>query len=343
MVSLPIEDYLKKYKEEKVLLIDARSEGEFERGHIPGAINIPLLNNEHRVIIGTLYKQKGRQEAVLKGLELVGPLFHSIALKVKELSASNKVMVYCWRGGMRSSIFCWVIGMAGFQASVLKGGYKQYRNWCIDRFKERRELLILGGKTGSGKTEILEAIRQKGEKVICLESMAHHKGSAFGALGQLPQPTQEHFENLLGWELSDKPANEILWLENESRNIGCIKIPDPFFEQMRNAHVLEMEVDRKIRHARILAEYGHFSFEELSDKTVKLQKRMGGQHVSKAIACLADGDKDGWLELLLHYYDKTYSFSNDLRAKELITSVTINWEDKAHDVNKLISLIKVKG
>ncbi len=335
-----IDEFLKLYKSTGRLLIDARSEGEYGKGHIPGAVNVPLLNNENRVIVGTTYKQKGRKEAVLKGFELSGPLFHEMLLKVNELSDSPNVMVYCWRGGMRSAVLCWVLEMAGFKTTLLKGGYKQYRNWSLNQIIKERKLVILGGKTGSGKTEMLKIIKEEGEQVICLETLASHRGSAFGSLGQPIQPGQEHFENMLAFELGALKSEEPLWLENESRNIGFIKIPDALFELMRKALVVEMNVSRPLREARILNEYGTFSKEELNDKTMKLVKRMGGQNVKESVQRLMDNDLPGWLNPLLDYYDRTYSFGNELRNPEQVISVDVNWSAPELEARQIINTQK---
>ncbi|MEP7265546.1 MAG: tRNA 2-selenouridine(34) synthase MnmH, partial [Bacteroidota bacterium] len=225
MSAAVIEEFLSLYKTSGQLLIDSRSEGEFARGHIPGSLNVPILNDESRAIVGTTYKKNGRQEAVLKGLELSGPLFHSLVLKVSNLCNGSPVMVYCWRGGMRSGILCWLLNLAGIKTTVLSGGYKRYRNWSLHQFTINRKLIILGGRTGSGKTEMLQRLKDLGENMICLEGLASHKGSAFGSLGQAEQPTQEHFENELAFALSNIDDSDRLWLENESRNVGRIKIP----------------------------------------------------------------------------------------------------------------------
>jgi tRNA 2-selenouridine synthase len=335
-----IEEFLELYKSTGRLLIDARSEGEYGKGHIPGAVNIPLLNNENRAIVGTTYKQKGRKEAVIKGFELSGPLFHSMILKVNEINDSSNVMVYCWRGGMRSAVLCWILEMAGIKTTILKGGYKQFRNWSLSQFTKDRNLVILGGKTGSGKTEMLKIIKDEGEQVVCLETLASHRGSAFGSLGQATQPSQEHFENMLAFQLGALNPERPLWLENESRNIGVIKIPDALFEQMRKALVIEMNVPRPLREARILNEYGSFSKEELNDKTIKLIKRMGGQNVKESVQRLMENNLPGWLNPLLDYYDRTYSFGNELRNPEQVVSVDVNWSVPQLEAQQLINAQK---
>ena len=333
---LTINDFLSCLKNEQLLLIDSRSEGEFESGHIPGAVNIPLLNNEQRVIIGTIFKQQGRQAAIIKGFELVGPHFHELIQKTKSQATTTEVMLYCWRGGLRSNILSWLLSMSGFKVGLLQGGYKSFRRWALLQFAMQRKIVVLGGKTGSGKTEMLQMIQQLGEQVICLETLANHKGSAFGSLGQLPQPTQETFENELAFQLGEINPVKRTWLENESRNIGFIKIPDPLYEQMRNAVVVEMEVKVEIRKKRILNEYGEFPFDQLIEKTQKLQKRMGGQHVKAAIDFIRNDDQSGWVELLLIYYDKTYNHSNEQRNAEKVRSVKVDWIYPETDAKQLI-------
>lgn len=335
---ISIIDLLSRLKNDALPLFDARSEGEYNKGHIPGAINIPLLNNEQRAIIGTTFKQHGRQEAVIKGFELVGPFFYEKILKAKAVSEKPEVMVYCWRGGLRSNILGWLLSMSGFKVWLLQGGYKSYRKWALSQFEIPFNLTILGGKTGSGKTEMLQLIKSKGEQVICLESLANHKGSAYGSLGQALQPTQEHFENQLSLLLGSMNKSFRIWLENESRNIGFIKIPDPLFTQMRHSPVIEMVVDEVIRRKRILDEYGNFPDDVLIEKTMKLQKRMGGQNVKAAVECLKENDKNGWVKLLLNYYDKTYSHGNSLREVDKVQLANVDWNNPINDASGIIAM-----
>src|SRR5437868_4963839 len=146
---------------ETIPMIDVRSPAEFEKGHIPGAINLPLFNNEERAIIGTLYKQKGKEQAVLAGLDIVGPKMSALVSESKKIAANNEVLVHCWRGGMRSGSFCWLLNTVGINASTLKKGYKGYRDHVLKSFEKNFQLIILGGETGSGKTEILKFIKEK--------------------------------------------------------------------------------------------------------------------------------------------------------------------------------------
>lgn len=325
------------------IIFDARSPSEYRHAHIPGALNLPLLDDEHRKIIGTLYKQAGREAAVLKGFDLVGPKFGDLVREAKSmveihynspsssepirgLNDQREITVYCWRGGMRSGILSWVLGLAGFKVTLLKGGYKAYRNKVLETLQSPRKLVIVGGKTGSGKTELLGALRAKGEQVIDLEALVNHKGSAFGALGQDEQPSVEQFENELAtlWESID--PDRILWLENESRSIGKVKLNDAVYELMRKAPVIEVNVSLNRRKQRILDDYGVFSKELLAECTSRLQKRLGGLRTQQALSALEENRMNDWLDILLQYYDKTYGHGNSLRSSDSIH--TVDWPDE---------------
>lgn len=324
---LSINDFISKLIDEKLPVIDARSESEFFHASVPGAVNIPLLNDENRKIVGTLYKQKGREAAILKGFEVAGSRFHLMILKALEFAPDKKVMMYCWRGGMRSSILAWILGMNGFTVYLLKGGYKAYRNWILDTLKVPKKVLVLGGATGSGKTEILNLLSQHGEQTIDLEALANHKGSAFGSLGKGAQPFNEMFENCLAmeWNLVDHKRH--VWLENESRSIGSCMVPSPIYDLIRNAELIEINVGDEARKKRIARDYGCFPVKVLSDITNKLSKRMGPQHAKEAIGLLESGDFNGWLEKVLVYYDKLYNYGNSLRAPEKIHAVDLIGKD----------------
>ncbi len=336
-------DFITQLKQAPKVLIDVRSEGEFEKGHIPGAINLPLLSNEHRVIIGTTYKQSGREAAVQKGFELVGPKFSGFIEDVKTITSGNEIYLYCWRGGMRSNIMAWVLNLAGFKVLLLKGGYKTFRNWALQQFSESKEIIILGGKTGLGKTEILQELKIFGEQVIDLEALACHKGSAFGGLGQPPHPSQEQFENLLAWNWIDVDSAKVLWLENESRTIGKRKIPDSIYMMMRKAKVVEITRDYETRKKRILNEYGNFSKELLSEKTKAIAKRLGGLRLKQSLEMLENNDMDGWVSIILEYYDKAYEHSNLERDINQIEVINCEDEKDCKSIaGRILSLKEIK-
>ena len=314
--TVDVEIFIHGFEEKGILLLDARSESEFNQGHIPGAVNLPLLNDEHRKIVGTIHKQKGREAAVLSGFDLVGNKFGDFIRKASELSKEKNVMLYCWRGGMRSGIMSWLLNTAGFKITLLKGGYKSFRSWTLEQFIQHKNIVVIGGRTGSGKTELLNELKAKGEQVIDLEALAHHKGSAFGALGEMPQPRNEHFENLLAMEWSKVDENKILWLENESSTIGAVKIPNVIYERMRQARVVELNTDIQIRKERILNEYGNFPAELLAECTLKLKKRLGDLRTNEAIHSLHANNRNAWLDEVLFYYDKSYDYGMSQRSQE---------------------------
>jgi tRNA 2-selenouridine synthase len=333
---LSIEKFLEKYKKENLLLIDSRSEREFEHAHIPGAINIPLLNNDHRHLVGTEYKQKGREAAVALGFKLVGPHFYEFIQTANELSEKKEVMLYCWRGGMRSSIMSWILSMAGFKVSLLQGGYKFFRKYILTELKQKKRIIIIGGHTGSGKTEILREIKKTGEQVIDLEDFANHRGSAFGKLGLPLQPSNEHFENLLGlaWKNTDHTKN--VWLEAESHNIGQVKIPDDVFAQLQCATLVEIICPRDFRQNRILDEYGGFPKKDLAECTNKIAKRLGHLRLTEALKSLEADDFETWVNILIDYYDKTYSHSLNERKSIHRTSIEKKESESIQDLARRI-------
>lgn len=294
--------------------IDVRSEGEFEAGHIPGATNIPILNNEHRVLVGTSYKQEGKDSAVELGYKLVSPLFDQLVAQAKMKVKENKIVVYCARGGMRSQIFSDLLSKEGIEVYRLKDGYKRYRNWCLEKFNREHSAIVLSGKTGSQKTERLFGLKNAGESIIDLEGLAHHKGSAFGSLGLPEQPSQEQFENNLAHALFFELKKNIpVWYENESRFIGKIRIPDPVFTRIVKSPRVEIEPSFENRFHFLMKNYGCFANDILIEKTKLLSKRMGLEATNKATEAIENENKDLWLTLLMHYYDKAY----DLGRKKL--------------------------
>jgi tRNA 2-selenouridine synthase len=303
------------------LVIDARSPGEYAAGHIPGAISLPLLNDEERAAVGTEYRQGGRERAVQTGFSLVGHKFADYAKSAKDMAAGRPVMVYCWRGGMRSGIMAWILDLIGLRVLQLEGGYKSWRHYCLARFSEERKLLLVSGMTGTGKTDLLHALRATGEQVLDLEALASHRGSTFGGLGLPGQPTQEQFENDLALALTGHPADQRLWIEDESRFIGKLRIPDSFFLHMQRAPEIEITRPVAVRATHILKEYGKFDRGDLRDRTEVLRKRMGGEQVQEALQHLESDELQAWAEKLLAYYDKTYLHTRDKRRKEHDTRV----------------------
>ena len=303
-------------------VVDVRSPGEYRWGHIAGSVNIPLFNDGERAAVGTTYTQTGRNEAVLQGLEFTGKKMRALCEAALALK-SEQLLVHCWRGGMRSQSMSWLFEMTGLRCFVLEGGYKTFRRAVLDEMVAPRELRILSGYTGSGKTEILAELKKLGQQVIDLEGLAHHRGSAFGALGQSPQPSTEHFENMLFAELKKTDEMRPLWLEDESINIGKVQITPAFFKQMKRAKILQMMVSQPVRIQRLLREYGYFERPLLAEAIKKIEKRIGCDRCQQALELCAAGELAQVAKILLDYYDKAYEFQNQACAPEMITRLDI--------------------
>lgn len=289
-------------------VIDVRSESEFQHGHIPGAVNIPLLRDEERKIIGTVFKQKGRDAAVAEGYKLIGPRFSELYEQFRREAENKQPLFYCWRGGLRSQISSTILEWGGFSVFLLKGGYKAYRHVVQQSLAMPRKFVLLGGMTGVGKTEILEMLKERGWPVLNLEALANHKGSALGSLGMPDQPSVEMFENLLWDNISGQGEKHIFISENESRKIGSCVLPESLWQQFLSADILEIETDTTQRLQRLVDEYAGFDAELLALKTEKLRKRMGGLACQQAQQAIREGRKEEWVTLLMKYYDRSYRF-----------------------------------
>jgi tRNA 2-selenouridine synthase len=322
ITNLSIKEYLESVRNFPTL--DVRSPSEYEHAHIPSSSNLALLNNDERKLIGTTYKNSGNQAAVIQGYQLVGPKFSQYIEEALKISPDKNINVYCWRGGLRSNIMAFVLQTAGFKVNLLKGGYKAFRNWSAEALSEERKIKVIGGKTGSGKTLIIEHLRKMSEQVINLESLANHRGSAFGSMGQVAQVSNEQFENLLAMEWKDLNPNKTLWLENESRTIGSNVIPLSIFNQMQKAITFDVQLPIEERINYIVKEYGYFNQTELANNTSKLQKRLGNLRLQQALEFLSDGNIREWAIMMLEYYDKTYIYGNSKREVGTVISMVFD-------------------
>jgi len=318
-------------------VVDVRSEGEFGEGHIPGAINIPILNNEERKEVGTDYKKKGQKDAIMTGFRLIGPRLTSIIEHAEQVAEGKELLVHCWRGGMRSNYFCQFVTMARLKAKSLSGGYKTYRHAALESFKLPLKLKVIGGSTGSGKTEVLRALAGRGEQVLDLELLAHHKGSVFGGLMQPKQPTTEQFQNNLFEQIMRLDTSRTVWIEDESLAIGRIFLPLDFWNTMSDSPVVEIDVDRGMRIERLVKEYGPADRDEFLELMGKIVKRLGGQHYNAAREKLLAGDMHSTIEILLTYYDKAYQFGLEKKKNRIISRLSWNGVDVDAITKELIS------
>jgi tRNA 2-selenouridine synthase len=325
IMNIPIERFLD--LSDTTPVVDVRSPSEFTMGHIPGAVNIPLFDDRQRETVGTKYKKEGRIPAILEGLKLSGPQLEYKLKEALKIMHDNKLLVHCWRGGMRSESMAWLFSMAGIDVSLLEGGYKSYRHHVLESLSVKRKMIVLGGMTGSSKTHILRYLNGIGEQLLDLEKIANHKGSAFGALGQPPQPTTEQFGNVLFSQWRELDMNKPFWVEDESRNIGTVFIPDEFYLNMQDSPVIVLEMDLKTRLPRLMEEYSAYSHESLKESILKISKRLGGDNTQLAIKAVEEGKIDQAIEISLIYYDKAYQYGLKKKISKNLIYIRTDTDD----------------
>ena len=336
-MSVSVTDFL--HLRQDHVVVDVRSEGEFEAGHIRRAVNIPLLNNAERVIVGTAYKQQGQRQAIYEGFRLVGPRLEDMMKATAALAMGKEILVHCWRGGMRSNNFCQFVGMAGIKSQSLNGGYKAYRHLALESFKKPLSIVLLTGCTGSGKSEVLRSLAAQGEQILDLEHLANHKGSAFGGLLMPPQPTTEQFQNELFEEILKLDPSRRVWLEDESIAIGKIFLPTDLWQQMAQSPLVQMDVSKEVRIQRLVNEYGPADRSEFLAIMGKVVKKLGGQNFKLASEKLSQNDMFSVIEILLTYYDKAYLSSIDKRIGRIKFSAPWDGGDAGSFAKGLINHI----
>jgi tRNA 2-selenouridine synthase len=301
-------------------ILDVRSPGEYAAGHVPGASSLPLFSDTERAAVGICYAREGNQAAVRLGLEYAGPKLGGLVDQARTILAGralahgerpthamaggSELVVHCWRGGMRSASVAWLLETAGLRVAVLAGGYRGWRRYAHTVFAGSRPLLVVGGMTGSGKTAVLRALARRGEAVLDLESLAKHRGSAFGDLLQPPQPSQEQFENDVAAVLMGSEGP--IWVEDESFNLGQIRLPPALVHRIGTSPIWIIEADREKRVGRLVAEYAAAPPAELAAAIGRIRKRLGAERHAAALAALERGDMAEVARLCLHYYDKAY-------------------------------------
>ena len=290
-------------------IVDVRAPAEFLQGHLPGAFNLPLFSDEQRAAVGTTYKQQGRQAAVQLGFDLVGPQLGALASRLTALAQEangSPLRLHCWRGGMRSESMAWLCRQLSLPVLVLEGGYKAYRQWVLALFDASWPIHLLGGRTGSGKTDLLLALADQGAAVIDLEGLAHHRGSSFGNLGMPPQPSTEHYENRIATALHKLKGAGQIWLEAESVQVGRCRIPTGLWRQMQQAPLLEVQRPLDERLEQLVAVYGIQDQLALKESTQRIARRLGPQRTTAALEAI---DEQRWGDAarqMLDYYDRCY-------------------------------------
>jgi tRNA 2-selenouridine synthase len=337
MKRIDIAEFLK--LAEEIPVADVRSPKEYREGHIPGAINIPLFDDEERARVGTKYKKEGRIAAIMEGLDLSGPRMSEKLKKALETAKNRKLLVHCWRGGMRSEAMAWLFSLAGIETDLLEGGYKSYRHLVLNTLADEKEMIILGGMTGSSKTHILRYLKQQGHQVVDLEGLANHKGSAFGALGQLPQPSTEQFTNNLFEEWRKLLPGRPVWLEDESQNIGTVFLPKPFFTNMQSARTMVLQMDVPTRLPRLIMEYSQYPSELLREGILKISRRLGGDNTKEAIDAIDSGNIARAIEISLRYYDKAYQFSLDRKNNKHIIFISTDTDEISTNAERVLEAL----
>jgi tRNA 2-selenouridine synthase len=314
-IALPVDQVVARWREFNTV-IDARSPSEFAEDRLPGAISAPVLDDAERARVGTVNAEVGAFEAKRLGAALVS---RNIGDLIERLFADRdrhwRPLVYCWRGGNRSGSLATVFARIGWRTTVLEGGYKAFRRHVIASLAclpAQRRFVVIGGRTGSAKSRLLERLAARGEQVLDLEELASHRGSVLGGLPGTPQPTQKHFETSIWTRLRETDPDRPVFVESESRKVGGVQVPEALIEAIRGSRVALIDAPVPVRSRFLLAEYEHFRM-DVAGLTALLD-RLAALHGHERIGewkTLVEQDR--WLELvdrlLREHYDPSYDRS----------------------------------
>ena len=342
---------LKEFRKSKGLLIDVRSPEEYYKGHMPNSISIPIFNNEERSIIGKKYKNSGRENAVREGFKIIENKIDKIINKfiliknefhistIDKTAKDTYIKIYCARGGMRSQSMLWLLEKFHYPCITLNGGYKTYRNWVLNIFKDRQKIIVIGGKTGTRKTKILEKLKALGYQILDFENLANHRGSSFGGLGMKEQPTNEQYENLIAEDLNKFNKKKIIFVEAESANIGKNRIPHELYKQMKNSKRIEIIRNEKIRIKELINTYSKYKKNDLKESVLKITKRLGPQRTKSAINSIDNEDWENVCKSVLDYYDRCYE--HELKDKKDVNVLDMNLRTDYEIINEIIKIISI--
>jgi len=340
--SITIHQYLEEYI--NIPLVDVRSPGEFAQGQLPLALNVPLFSNEERAIVGTAYKKQSKEKAMEIGLKFVQPKLQSFIDECKRIEKNEKIIIHCWRGGLRSKSFAEHLSNNGFtKVFLLEGGYKSFRTHVLLTFKSNYNLIVLGGYTGSGKTETLHELENLGEQIIDLEMLANHKGSAFGGLGEITQSSTEQFENNIFWEWKNLDKDRLIWIEDESRNIGRVFLPQDLYANIRFQNTIFMEIPVDKRAVFLKCGYSEIPHKSLEDAILKIGKKIGNENVQLAIQELEKRNYINVAKIALKYYDKRYLHGLNKRNKDTVSILQFRDVDPLKNADKLRKYVSRKA
>ena len=298
------------------IVIDVRSPAEFALDHIPGAVNFPVLNNDERAQIGTLYKQVSPFAAKKLGAALVSKnIAEHIQNHLLELAREWRPLIYCWRGGERSGAFTHILNRIGWKAMQLEGGYQGFRRTVIEGLEADAKAFtfqVICGMTGSGKTRVLQEIATLGAQILDLEGLAIHRGSVLGNEPNIDQPTQKGFETALWNALRKLDPSQPVVVESESKKVGGLHIPDALMEKIRNGACIELRSSTQTRVSWLIREYHHLltGTDNFKDKLALLTAHYGKVQITKWNEAIDAGKFPELVEeLLVKHYDPSYQSS----------------------------------
>ncbi|ARU31864.1 tRNA 2-selenouridine(34) synthase MnmH [Sulfuriferula sp. AH1] len=321
-------------------IIDVRTPAEFAEDHIPGAVNYPVLSNEERVIVGTLYKQASDFEAKKVGAALIARnIANHLEAHFADKPKNWRPLIYCWRGGNRSGAMAHILNQVGWRAGKLEGGYKSYRSAVLEELAtlpDKFRLNVVCGLTGSGKSRLLQALHMLGAQVLDLEQLAAHRGSILGNLPDIAQPSQKMFDSLIWWQLRQLDPERPIYIEAESKKVGRLRVPEALISAMwLEPKCLRMEISSEHRVALLKSEYGHFLQDpaSLNAKLEFLTRTYGHEQIGKWKALVNSGQWDTLvLELLEKHYDPFYT-----------KSITHHYPDYDHAATVMVTDISEAG
>ncbi len=297
-------------------IIDVRSPSEFAEDHVPGAINLYVLNDEERKIVGTLYKQESPFKAKKVGAALISRnIAHWLETYLADKGKDYHPLVYCWRGGQRSMGMATILSRIDWHTHLIQGGYKHYRaqvREALETQGKALKLVVVAGLTGTAKTVILKELARRGEQVIDLEGLANHRGSLLGQEPERPQPSQKYFESLLAQEIAHFDPQRITWIESESNKIGQLHCPEALWKNMRQSQTVHIEapLEQRVRH--LLDEYHFFTrdADALKQKLGFLRSLRGDEQLQRWYSQIDAGQWESFVEdMLVNHYDLSYTQS----------------------------------